>query len=237
MVGILLHCTSHATGVVRDHASDRASMRAGRIRSQPVAVLCQQRVDVAEYHPGACSHAQAPILHFAAIPVTAHIDQNIVGLGLAVETRARRPKRRVSPGLTAIPEYLYDVIGCTRQHNNPGDEPIRARIRGIAYEIDCPVQNVLLSQEGDEIDLQVGRCSIDHGAGYSITLRGAVEPPYARGIGGKQLSDQRSAFLPIVEGRQLAPAPLPPISPDWGIKPAARRKVASHCCCLQHREG
>ena len=110
---------------------------------------------MAENHPGAYPHASAIILHFAAIPVTAHIDQNVVGLRLTVETRARRPKRRVPPSLTAIVEELDDVIGRSRQHDNLRDEPIGTRIGGIPYQIDCSVEDVLFSQEGDEICLQV----------------------------------------------------------------------------------
>jgi hypothetical protein len=34
-----------------------------------------------------------------------------------------------------------------------GDESIWARIGGIAYEVDGPVEDDLLSQEGDEIGL------------------------------------------------------------------------------------
>jgi hypothetical protein len=59
----------------------------------------------------------------------------------------------VPPGRTAIAEELDDVIGRLRQHDNLRDEPIRARIGGVAYEIDCPVEDVLSSQEGDEIGL------------------------------------------------------------------------------------
>jgi hypothetical protein len=108
---------------------------------------------VAEDHPGSCPHASAVILHFGAIPVTAHIDQNVVGLRLTVETSARSPKRRVPPGLTAIAEELDDVIGSSRQYDDLRNEAIRARIRGIPYEIDCSVENVLFSQKGDEIGL------------------------------------------------------------------------------------
>src|SRR5271169_481428 len=108
---------------------------------------------MAEDHPGARPHASAVILHFAAIPVTAHIDQNVVGLRLTVETCARRPKRRVPPRLTAIAEEFDDLISRSRQHDDLRDEPIRARIGGITYEIDCPVEDVLFSQEGDEIGL------------------------------------------------------------------------------------
>jgi hypothetical protein len=108
---------------------------------------------MAEDHPRARPHASAVILHLAAIPVTAHIDQNVVGLRLAVETRARGPKRRVPPGLTTIAKELDDLTRRSRQHDDLRDEPIRARIGGIPYEIDCPVKDVLFSQEGDEIGL------------------------------------------------------------------------------------
>jgi hypothetical protein len=79
MVGIFLHGAPHATGVIRNDASDRARCGASGIRSEPATVPLQHRVDVAENHPGACPDASAVILHFAAIPVTAYIDQNVVG--------------------------------------------------------------------------------------------------------------------------------------------------------------
>ena len=100
---------------------------------------------MAEDHTGAHTHASAVIFHFAAIPVTAHINQNVVGLRLTVETRARCPERRVPPGRTAIAEELYDVISRSRQHDNLRDEPIRARIGGIPYEIDRSVEDGLFS--------------------------------------------------------------------------------------------
>jgi hypothetical protein len=113
---------------------------------------------VGEDHPGAYPHASTVVLHFGAIPVMAHIDQNVIRLRLTVEARARRAKRRVPPGLTAILKELDDVIGRSRLYDNLRDEPIRAPIGGIPYEIDCPVKDVLASQEGDEIGLQVAWC-------------------------------------------------------------------------------
>jgi hypothetical protein len=91
----------------------------------------QHQVDVAEDHSGACLHPSAAIPHFAALPVTVYIDQNVVGLQLTVETRARRPKRRVPSGFTAITEKLYDVIGRSRQHDDLRDESIQACIGGM----------------------------------------------------------------------------------------------------------
>jgi hypothetical protein len=140
---------------------------------------------VAEDHPGASSHASAVILHFAAIPVTAHINQNVVGLRLTVETRARRSKRRVPPGLTAIAGELDDVIDRSRQHDNLRDEPIRARIGGIPDEIDCSVKDLLFSREGDEIGLQVIWGSADQRGGDYVARWRPLEPSYARRVRGK----------------------------------------------------
>src|SRR5258705_4276704 len=105
-----------------------------------------------------------------------------------VETRARRRNRRVPPGLTAILEELDDVIGRARQHDNLRDEPIRARIGGIPYEIDCSVEDVLFSQEGDEIGLQVTWCPVDQRGGDGIARWWAAAPSYSRRGSGKKLS-------------------------------------------------
>ncbi len=137
---------------------------------------------MAEDRPRACPHAVAVILHFRATPVMAHIDQNIVGLRLAVKTRARRPKRRVPSGLTAITEESDDVLGRSRLHDDLRNEPIRARIGGIPYEIDGSVKNGLFSEQGDEIGLQIIWRPVDQRGGDGIAHGWRVEPPYARRV-------------------------------------------------------
>jgi hypothetical protein len=91
----------------------------------------------------------------------------------------------VPPGLTAIAEELDDVIGRSRQHDNLRDEPIRARIGGIPYEIDRSVEDVLISQEGHEIGLQVTWCPVDQRGRDCIALWWPVEPSYTRRVRGK----------------------------------------------------
>src|ERR1700692_3082342 len=140
---------------------------------------------MAEDHPGTCSHASAVILDGSGVPMTAHIDQNVVGLRLTVEARARRPKGRMPPGLTAKAEDLDDVIGRSRQCDNLRNEPIRARIGSIPYEIDGSVEDVLFSQEGDEIGLQVTWCPVDQRSGDGIVHWWPVEPSNARRVRGK----------------------------------------------------
>jgi hypothetical protein len=89
------------------------------------------------------------------------------------------------PGLTAIPEDLGDVISRSRQHDNLGDQPIWARVGGITYKIDCSMEDVLFSQEGNEIGLQIIRGPIDERGANCIARWWPFEPSYARRIRGK----------------------------------------------------
>jgi hypothetical protein len=91
----------------------------------------------------------------------------------------------VPPGLTAIAEELDYVIGRSRQHDNFRDQPIRARIGGIPYEIDCPVEDVLFSKEADEISFQVARGAVDQGGGNCIARWWPFESSYVRRVRGK----------------------------------------------------
>src|SRR6476660_3078662 len=103
--------------------------------------------------------------------MTAHVAEYIVRLGLTVQAGSRRPKRRVPSVLSAIAEELDDVVGGSRQNDNLRDEPIRARIGGVPYEIDCSVEDPLFSQERDEIGLQVTWGSGDRRVGDRIAPR------------------------------------------------------------------
>jgi hypothetical protein len=67
-------------GAIRCRSLCQLSPPGSGIRFQPPTVPLQQGIDVTENHPGACPHVLAGVLHSAAIPVTAHIDQNVVGL-------------------------------------------------------------------------------------------------------------------------------------------------------------
>src|SRR3984885_16009606 len=117
----------------------------------------------------------------------AHIDQNVIGLRLTVKASARCSKRRVPPGLTAILKELNDVVRGSRLYDNLRNEPIRAPIGGIPYQIDCPVKDVLVSQQGDEVGLQVAGRSIDQRGGHCIVRWGSFETPAARRRPPKQL--------------------------------------------------
>jgi hypothetical protein len=78
---------------------------------------------------------------------------------------------------------------------------MRARIGSIPYEIDRSVEDVLFSQEGDEIGLQVSRGPIDQRVGDCITCWWRVEPSYAPGFAENSFLTKAS---PRVDDRDKA---------------------------------
>jgi hypothetical protein len=109
---------------------------------------------VSEDHSGTRAHSAAIVLYFRAVPMTAHVDKYIVRQGLAVQAGSRCAERRVPSVLSAIAEELDDVIGGSGLYDHLGDEPIWARIGGKPYEINRSGEDVLFSQERDEISFQ-----------------------------------------------------------------------------------
>jgi hypothetical protein len=112
----------------------------------------------------------AIVLHCGTVPMTAHVDEQIVRQGLTVQAGSCGAERGVPSVLSAITEELDDVIGGSGLHDDLGDEPIGARIGGKPYEIDRSVENVLFSQEGDEIGFQISGCPVDQRGGDCIAL-------------------------------------------------------------------
>ena len=95
LIGVVFDGAAHAAGVVGYHATDGTSVRTGRIRSDPFAVSPEHRVDVSQDHSWARAHPAAVLLHFGAVPMTAHVDEYIVRLGLTVQTGSRGAECRV----------------------------------------------------------------------------------------------------------------------------------------------
>jgi hypothetical protein len=87
--------------------------------------------------------------------------------------------------LSAIAEQLDDIIVGSGLHDHLRDEAIWARIGGKPYEINRPVEDVMFSQEGDQIGSQATRCPVDQRGGDCIALWRPIAPWYARRVRGK----------------------------------------------------
>ena len=72
--------------------------------------------------------------------------------------------------LSAVAKELDDVIGGSGLHDNLRNESVRARIGSKPHEIDRSMQDVLFTQESNEIGPQVSGCPVDQGSGDSIAL-------------------------------------------------------------------
>ena len=61
-------------------------------------------------------------------------------------------------------------------------EVTQARVTEVLNQIDCSVEDVLFSQKGDEIGLQVTWCPVDQRSGNCIARWWPVEPSYPRRV-------------------------------------------------------
>ena len=87
--------------------------------------------------------------------------------------------------LSAIAEELDDVVGGSRLHDHLGDEPIWACIGGKPYEINRSGEDVLPSQDRDEISFQATWTPVDQGRGDCIALWRHIASWYAGRVRGK----------------------------------------------------
>jgi hypothetical protein len=145
-IRILDDAAAHAARVVRDHPADRREVRARRVGPEPPAVGRQDAVGVAEH--GARAHPGEGSLPLDRDPgeVTAHVDEDPVGLPLAVEAGAAGPKHDRHLAIAPVGDHLGDVRRVAGNHHRPGEQAIGARVRGVLDEVDCPREHPVAAQ-------------------------------------------------------------------------------------------
>ena len=87
-VGVGDDAAAHSARVVGDHPADAGDVGGGGVGADAPAVSGEQAVGVAEDHAGLRPHARPAVLDAHAAPVAAHVDEDRVGLALAVEAGA-----------------------------------------------------------------------------------------------------------------------------------------------------
>ena len=130
------HPAAHAARVVGDHAADGREVDARRVGSEAAAVRRQDAVCVAEHRPRPHPHALAAVEHLESRPVVADVDEDAVGLRLAVEAGAGGAEGQRDRALRF--EYairLGDVQRVARPDHRPRDQPVGARVGGVADEV------------------------------------------------------------------------------------------------------
>jgi hypothetical protein len=100
---------------------------------------------VGEDGAGTAQQEAPAIFHAASGPIATDVDQNVVGLGLTVETRSRCAQGRVTTVFSAVSENVGDVGGGARQDNNLRHESIWAGVRGISDQINNAMQDLFVA--------------------------------------------------------------------------------------------
>ena len=67
--------------------------------------------------------------------MTADVDEDPVGLALAVEAGAAGAEDDGDPGAAAVLEDLGDVAGVVRHHHRPRQQPVGAGVGGVADDV------------------------------------------------------------------------------------------------------
>ena len=198
VVGVLGHGAAHAARIVSNHPADRAGVIAGRIWPELAAMTRQHGVGVGQDQARLGAEPQAVGLDLAAVPVATHLDQDVVRLRLAVQAGAGGAECGVASLLPAVGQDLGDLRGGARHDHDLRDHPVRARVRGVANQVDQPVQHAILAQQRHQVVPQLARRAVEefgrNGVGLLRTF-GTADP--AR-IGGKEFAHARGPTFPRV---------------------------------------
>ena len=127
-IGICDHSAAHPAAVVRNDAADRRDVGRRRIGPDAPLVLRERPVDVAEQRSRLHAHTRSAVLDLQPAPVTPNVDEDPVGLCLAVQRSPARAEGHGNAGPPPVCEHLRDVVHVVRDDDDLGDQPVRARI-------------------------------------------------------------------------------------------------------------
>ena len=152
--------------------------------------------------PGLDADGAAVLEHLGALPVTADVDEHRVGLGLAVERGAagtERDRHRALARERQQPGHVGDVVG---HRHRLGDQAVRARVRGVADQVQRAGQHLVGAERLDELRAQrLGRPG-----------RNPVRRPVGRRLGGRGRRDCRERYSSHIPGATCACTSL---GPSW----------------------
>ncbi len=158
---------THASRVVGDDAADAGDVGRGRIGAELVAVGSKYAVDVAEDVAGTDANALAVVEHRDPAEVAANVDEDPVGLALAVEAGAARAEGHGRAGPPPVCEDLGDVVGVTGHHDHLGEQPVGARVGRVADDVARPGEEPIRPQQLGQLAAQ-----LDRGSGGDPARRG-----------------------------------------------------------------
>src|SRR5580658_4635150 len=79
--------------------------------------------------------------------MTAHVDEDVVGLRLSAQARPAGAEGRMTSVLATVVQQSDDVADGARRHDDLRNEAIRAGIRGVPDKVDSAVQNLVRADQ------------------------------------------------------------------------------------------
>ena len=134
-VAVLGDPAAHPARVVGDDAADRGDVGARRVGAEAAAVRGEDAVDVAEDRAGADPRRGAVLEHLDRAEVAADVDQDAVGLALAVEAGAAGAEGDRDAALAAEGEHLGDVASSFAITTASREEAVGAGVGGVADQV------------------------------------------------------------------------------------------------------
>ena len=109
-VGVGDDAAAHPARVVGDHATDAGDVGGGGIGADAPSPASEQAVGVPKHHAGLDPQAGSVVLHPHPAPVAADVDEDRVGLGLAVEAGPAGAEDERRPELSGAAQELGHVL-------------------------------------------------------------------------------------------------------------------------------
>ena len=153
-VGVRDDAAAHAARVVRQHPADAGDVGAGGIGTELAPVWRQDPVGVAQDGAGLHPHAGALVEHLHPAPVPPDVDQDSVALRLPVQAGSSGAEGDRHALHAARGEDLRDVVRVARHHDRLREQPVGARVGGVADQVDDPGEDPIRSQQLDQLAAQ-----------------------------------------------------------------------------------
>ena len=153
-VGVRDDSAAHPARVVGEDAADAGDVGAGRVGPELAPVRPEHPVGVPEDGARLDARPRAVVEHLHPGPVPANVDQDPVALGLAVQAGAAGAEGDRHLRRARVGEDLGDVVGVTRHDDRLRQQPVRARVGGVADQVDHPGQDAVRPEQLDQLAAQ-----------------------------------------------------------------------------------
>ena len=234
-VGVGVDAAAHAARVVGEHTAETGDLGAGRIGADPAPLSQQTPIDAAEHGAGLDTHARAAVFDGHVFEVTPAVEQDAVGLRLAVEARAPGPEDERGAGPPGHRHHGGDLADVARHGDGPWNRAVTARVGGVADQIARAARETARREHTAQCGRELGRRALGDPVGRSIG-GGPGHRPVARRLGRDPLDTGLSRSHPYSSHMPLAQRTCTRRGPSCASIAAESASISSSVPCTS-REG